>query len=273
MRLTVDGLPVFAATGGRAFDPARPTVVFLHGADSTHHFWVLQTRALAFDDWNVLAPDMPGHCSSGGAPLQSVSEMSDWVIRLLDAAGSKRAVVVGHSLGGLIALEVAAKHPHRVGAVVLVGSAVAIPVNAALIDTAQRDPGQARELMAAWSYGPAAHLHENTWPGASHIFTGLEIARRNRPETLAIDLQACADYGDGPQRAKSLEQPCLCIVAGRDRMVPMKSGLKSAELLAKGEIVAIAGAGHNVATEKPREVNAALRKFLAAHRQALVLAT
>ena len=86
MELTVNGHRTFCYTGGKPFDAAKPTVVFIHGVLNDHSVWILQTRYFAHHGWNVLAPDLPGHCSSAGEPPASVEEAADFVLALLDAA-------------------------------------------------------------------------------------------------------------------------------------------------------------------------------------------
>src|SRR5689334_15639084 len=110
MQLTVNGSKTFAATGGRPFDATLPTVVFLHGAGFDHSAWALHSRWFAHHGFGVLAVDLPGHGRSSGKPLTSIEAMADWTVALLDAAGSSRAKLVGHSMGSLIALETAARH-------------------------------------------------------------------------------------------------------------------------------------------------------------------
>ena len=61
MQLQVNGHSTFCYTGGKAFDPAKPTVVFIHGVLHDHSVWILQSRYLAHHGWNVLAVDLPGH--------------------------------------------------------------------------------------------------------------------------------------------------------------------------------------------------------------------
>ncbi len=68
MDLTVNGHKTFCYTGGKAFDASKPTVVFVHGVLNDHSVWILQTRYFAHHGWNVLAPDLPGHCRSAGEP-------------------------------------------------------------------------------------------------------------------------------------------------------------------------------------------------------------
>jgi pimeloyl-ACP methyl ester carboxylesterase len=111
--LDVHGKAAYCYTGGKAFDPALPTVVFIHGAQNDHSVWALQSRWFAHHGWNVLAVDLPGHGRSGGAGQTSVEAMADWLLALLDAAGVAQALLVGHSMGSLIALEAAHRAPAR----------------------------------------------------------------------------------------------------------------------------------------------------------------
>ncbi|HEY7689755.1 MAG TPA: alpha/beta fold hydrolase, partial [Dongiaceae bacterium] len=114
MDLRVDGRPVFAATGGRTFDPKLPVVVFIHGAGMDHTVWALQTRYFAHHGRSVLAVDLPGHGRSGGPPLRSIGALAAWITGALDAAAVAGAALVGHSMGALVALEAAAHVPERI---------------------------------------------------------------------------------------------------------------------------------------------------------------
>src|SRR5437763_13040189 len=125
MQLPVNGVETFVATGGREFEVSPPTVVLLHGAGFDHSAWALHSRWFAHHGYGVLAPDLPGHGRSAGAPLATIAEMADWTASLLDAAGAEKARLVGHSMGSLIALETAARHPARVTALSLIGTAAA----------------------------------------------------------------------------------------------------------------------------------------------------
>src|SRR5437868_8386936 len=116
MQLSVNGHEAFAATGGREFDRSQPTVVLLHGAGFDHTAWALHDRWFAHHGFSVLAPDLPGHGRSAGAPLKTIAEMADWTAALIAAAGAAKARFVGHSMGSLVALETAARHPDKVTA-------------------------------------------------------------------------------------------------------------------------------------------------------------
>src|ERR1700694_4206564 len=125
MQLSVNGIDSFVATGGREFDPSLPTVVLLHGAGFDHNSWALHSRWFAHHGFGVLAPDLPGHGRSSGAPLSTIAAMADWTAALLDVAGAFTARLIGHSMGSLIALETAARHPAKVTALGLIGTAAA----------------------------------------------------------------------------------------------------------------------------------------------------
>src|SRR4051795_8355708 len=133
MQLTVDGLDTFVATGGKEFDASQPTVVLLHGAGFDHTAWALHSRWFAHHGYSVLAPDLPGHGRSSGAPLATIAEMADWTAALLDAAGATEARLVGHSMGSLIALETAARHPTKVSALYLIATAATMIVGPGLL--------------------------------------------------------------------------------------------------------------------------------------------
>ena len=140
MDIIVDGRRAYAATGGRPFDPAKPAVIFIHGAGQDHTNWQLPARWFAWHGHAVLAVDLPGHGRSDGPPLATVPEMAAWIGRLLAAVGAETAALVGHSLGGAIALEAAAALGGRVRRLALLATAPALPVNEQLLRAAR--PGR-----------------------------------------------------------------------------------------------------------------------------------
>ncbi|MCB1385706.1 MAG: alpha/beta hydrolase [Nitratireductor sp.] len=263
MKITVDGEEVHLSTGGREHRPDRPFVMFLHGAGFNHFTWVLQGRALAYDGYNIIAADMPGHCFSAGKPLEGIEAQAEWALKVLDAVAAGAAVLVAHSQGGLIALEMARTAPERVRAIAFVATAAAIPVNGQLIALAEKDPKAAYQNMVDWGYGSLAHLYENTYPGASHLDFGLNVMAMGDPRALAADLRSCAAYDKGAAIAATLACPVLCVFAGEDRMTPVKFGKKLAGMIPQAEMHVIGDSGHTIPTERPRELNACLRSFLA----------
>src|SRR5260370_22126461 len=150
MQLSVNGIDTFVATGGRAFDVSQPTIVLLHGSGFDHTTWALHSRWFAHHGYGVLAPALPGHGRSASAPLATIADMADWTAALLDAAGAAKAQLVGHSMGSLIALETAARHPPKVSALTLIGTAATMTVGPDLLKAAEANDHAAIDLLSLW---------------------------------------------------------------------------------------------------------------------------
>src|SRR5256885_1277497 len=153
MQLSVNGAETFVATGGREFDKSQPTIVLLHGAGFDHSTWALHSRWFAHHGFGVLAPDLPGHGRSSGAPLPTIADMADWTAALLDAAGAAKAKLVGHSMGSLISLETAARHPDKVSALGLIGTAATMTVGPDLLKAAEANDADAIDMVSIWGLG------------------------------------------------------------------------------------------------------------------------
>ena len=254
MELTVDNRKVYVATGNRDIDRSLPTVVFVHGAGQDHTIWVLPTRYFVRHGRNVLAVNLPGHGRSEGPPLASIEAVADWVIDVLNAAGIDKAAVVGHSMGSLVALETAVRHPERIRAIALVGTSVPMPVSEELLDSAKNDDHAAVEMLTLWGHSRAAQLGGNATPGMWMIGGGQRLLERAAPGVIYADLMACNDYVNGIENAKQLACPALLILGGRDAMTPTKSAMAVAKAIPDAETVILERAGHALLSERPDPV-------------------
>jgi pimeloyl-ACP methyl ester carboxylesterase len=262
MDLVVDGRTVFASTGGRPFDPERPTVVFLHGAGMDHTAWMLQARYFAHHGRAVLSVDLPGHGRSAGPPLTGIGELADWVVRLLDAASAKRAALVGHSMGALIALECAARTPARIWALALLGVAAKLPVHPELQHAAAANDHAAIDLVASWGFGRPAHLGGSRTPGVWMLGSGLRLLERAPPGTLAAGLAACNAYTGGLAAAAKVVCPTLLLLGEADRMTPPTGARELATHIADARTVILPRAGHMMMVEQPDQTIAALAEVI-----------
>ena len=150
MRVEVDGSTTNVAVHGPAPSRDRPAVLFLHGAGMDRSVWALQAPRLGGRGLTSLVPDLPGHGRSPGEPLPSVEALAAFVWRLADGLDLSRLALVGHSMGALIALAAAAAEPSRAERLVLIGGALALPVNAALLTAARDAPARAAGMIAGW---------------------------------------------------------------------------------------------------------------------------
>ena len=262
MKLTVDGKTAFAYTGTRDFNAALPTAVFIHGAANDHSVWALQSRYFAFHGWNVLALDLPGHGQSEGSPCTTISDYADWVAAMLDAVGVRTAVVVGHSMGSLTALELSARRPDLVRKLALVGTAVPMAVGDALLDAARDDEDKARRMIVEWSYAPASQLGNNhAVPGMWLPGNGLALMRRMATGVLHTDLAACKAYSNGLDAAKTVSVPVLLVIGARDMMTSPNGAQGVIAALPDVRVETLAEAGHSMLSEAPGQVLDALWTF------------
>lgn len=261
MKVDVLGHEAFISTGGREFNADGPVLMFIHGSGQSHLSYLLQGRFFANRGWSVLVPDMPAHGLSAGEPLTSIADMANWHIALMDVLGVKQAHLIGHSQGGLVSLEMACHHANRVVGISQISTALSIPVNDALIAMAKDKEPAAIAAMTDWGHGIDGHRHDHTMPGQDHMNYGKQLMAANQSGALYADLSACAAYHDGAAAAARITCPTQCIIAEKDKMTPMKAGLKLASALGV-EPTIVAGAGHMLPSERPLEVNSALRSFI-----------
>ena len=269
MRLTIESTAgrheAYAYTGGKAFDPALPVIVFVHGAVHDHSVWTLPARWFAHHGHAVLAVDLPGHSRSGGPPLGSVEALADWLLALLDTAGVGAASLVGHSMGSLIALEAAARAPARVRRLVLVGTAYPMAVSPALIESARHDPLAAIDSVNAWSHssmaGKPSHPGPGTWlHGANRSLMRHVQAGQTATNLFLDDFEVCNRYANGLEAAAHVSCPAMLVLGERDQMTQPKQTKELAAAL--GAATVLLPTGHALMTEAPDALLAALRAAL-----------
>ncbi|MEO8204328.1 MAG: alpha/beta hydrolase [Betaproteobacteria bacterium] len=263
MDFQVDSHTVYAYTATHELDTAKPTLLFLHGAGLDHSWWGLQSRYFGFHGWNVLACDLPGHGRSGGVPLASIGAAADWAARLLDAAGVSKASVVGHSMGSLIALECAARHPARIGKVALLGTAFPMNVSDAFLDAAKANDQSAYDMETIWGHAPLVPFGANPNPGMWMYGDTLARLARLGPGVLHTDLKACKEYAAGLESAGRLQCPVLVVMGGQDMMTPPKAAAALIKALSAVTSVSIGSSGHSLMAEAPDATLDALIRFFA----------
>lgn len=262
MWIEIEGSQYFAQTGGRDFDPARPTVVFIHGAGMDQTVWQQQSRYLAHHGWNVLALDLPGHGKSAGTPSVTVGAGADWLMAVLDKLAIDQAALIGHSLGALIALDAAGRYGERVSNLALLGVTPKMPVHQDLLDAAAANEPIAGQLIVGWGFGKLAHRGGNIAPGMWMMGGGGRLIEHAAPGVLSADLSAANAYGEGLAAAAKVDCPTLLLLGAADRMTPAKGAKALQETIADCRTTVLPGAGHMMMIEAPRDTLRSLVDFL-----------
>jgi pimeloyl-ACP methyl ester carboxylesterase len=270
MYLQVNGAKTYCYTGGKAFDAAKPTAVFVHGVINDHSVWILQSRYLANHGFNVLAVDLPGHCKSGGEAPSSVEEAADFIVALLDAAGAQKAALVGHSWGSLIAMEAAARLHDRVSHLVLVGTAFPMKVSPALIEASLNEPMKALTMVNVFSRStlaaPPSALGPGTWVYGGSMALGKRVLASNTAvNVFHRGFVACDRYAGGEAAMAAITCPVLFLLGAQDQMTQPRAAqglIKTAQAAGKAVQVVSLPVGHHQMTETPDATLFAIRDFL-----------
>ena len=207
----------------------------------------------------VLAPDLPGHGRSSGAALPTIADMADWTAALIEAAGIAKARLVGHSMGSLIALETAARHPAKVSGLSLIGTAAIMTVGPDLLKAAEANNHDAIDMVSIWGLGYQAELGGSLAPGLWMHSGAQRVLENCRPGVLFNDLSACNAYQNALAAAATIAVPATLILGERDMMTPAKAGKALAAALPNARTVMLPGAGHMMMVERPDELLAALQ--------------
>jgi pimeloyl-ACP methyl ester carboxylesterase len=225
----------------------------------TRHF-----RVIAFDNRGI------GRSSRGSPWPYFVSRMADDAVAVLDAAGEERAHVYGISLGGMVAQELALRHPDRVRALVLgattPGGAAAVPGEMSAVSFFSRTRTMGDE-EAHWAAVPYMYSRRTRRRHAGRI--GEDIAHRiesSSPSSLVTHIQQLTAAGthDTAGRLPELTAPTLVVHGDEDVLVPPGNAELLAETIPGAEIHRWRNAGHFYVTDEPR-ADEDVARFLVAH--------
>jgi pimeloyl-ACP methyl ester carboxylesterase len=245
-----EGIYYYASRSGR-FN--RPAVILIHGAGGNNRQWPYPLRTLA--GYRTFAVDLPGHGNSGGVGQQSIAQYADIIERWALDIGISRAVYIGHSMGGAIALQMALGHRDRTAGLVLIGSGARLRVSPEILE------GLALEMTHAQTVD---HLIEMHFSRSARS----EMARRLRDDlmdcrrsVLLGDFQAC-DAFDLTRRLGDIRVPTCVLCGEEDVLTPPKYARFLAENISDAELNLFPSAGHLLTWEQPQRAAAVIEKFM-----------
>jgi pimeloyl-ACP methyl ester carboxylesterase len=232
----------------------NPPLVLIHGAGGTHLYWPPEIRRLA--GYCVYASDLPGHGKSAICDgQQSIGEYARYLVRWLESVQLSRAVVVGHSMGSAIALELAIHHSEYVVGLGLISGGARLRVHPDLLnfiaDLTTFD--KAIELLVSYSFS------SNAPPRLVKLASKRML--ETRQSVLYGDLQACNRF-DVMDRLGAVHQPTLVVCGADDQLTPLRYAQFLSSAIPNAWLSVIPHTGHMLMLEQPRLVADRLLAFL-----------
>ncbi len=237
---------------------AGAPVVLLHGAGGNHRSFDELVAALDRED--VVVPALPGRSGTGGPPPATAAEAATFVRALLDAIGVERAVVMGHSYGGGVALEVAladsASSRPLVAGLLLVATGARLRVHPAILERAR-----AAAAGEAPPFDQRAAFQPDTDPG---LVSRFEARTAEVPATTTLADWIATNAFDRLGGLGPLRAPLVALAGDRDALTPPRYAQYFVDHVAGARAVTVAGGGHMLPVEQPQAVAQALRDLCAA---------
>jgi pimeloyl-ACP methyl ester carboxylesterase len=232
-------------------------LLMLHAAGSNAHSWHYQYDALGVTHCPI-ALDLPGHGRSAGVEgLASVQDYADFADAFLDALKIESAVIAGRSMGGAVAMQLALRHPKRVQALVLIATAAKLNVPKERVDQWHAvTMGRASQPFTNDGYSPKTIAEK---PEVIREGWGEQI--RTDPRVRWGDMVACSKV-DLREEIGKIDKPALVIAGADDSITTPQDAEFIAGRIKGARLEVIREAAHNVTTEQPQAVNAAIETFL-----------
>lgn len=235
-------------------------VVFVHGFMGGSRQWQQQVDALGASE--VIALDLPGYGANAHlAAFDSIADIANWALEELSNRGAQRFHLIGHSMGGMVAQEMIAQAPDRVGRLVLYGTGAqgVLPGRFETIETSKRRAqsegprATARRIAATW------FLANESAPG----FTSCaEIAEQSSSQAIDAGLDAMNGW-TGAAHLSSIDAPTLVIWGDRDRTYQWPQTERLWQSINGANLAVLPACSHAAHLEKPDLFNGIVNDFLA----------
>jgi len=221
----------------------RLPIILIHGAGGSHLDWPRELRQLA--NRQVLAIDLPGHGRAPPPGRDSIEAYAESVFAFLEALAIARAIIIGHSMGGAVALMLALTHAEHVAGLGLISTGAKLRVSTGLLNALKTDPNAANRQILAQSVKDQTGLH---------LTSDISTFTSSAPADITYhDFRAC-DQFDIRTRLAEIHTP-VCVIAGsQDAMTPVSYSTYLAEGINGATLSIIPGAGHMVTLEQPLAV-------------------
>lgn len=229
-------------------------LIFIHGAMGNKQIWLLLSRLLAksLQDREAYLIDLPGHGDHAGQACETILDYAKAVLEFMDEHRLEEATIVGHSMGGAIAQQLAIDYPERVKNLVLLSTGARLGVAEPILQAISADFEQAVNMMKGIVFGP--EMEDVV------MQTAIDQMREAGREVSMIDFHACNSF-DSTDNLKQVSATAIVCCGQRDFLTSPKKNKKLAESLGC-HYFEFKEAGHMIPIERPAELARLIESFL-----------
>lgn len=237
--------------------PARRVgqrVLYVHGTGCNARVWEPHMAAIA-DAHTPVAIDLPGHGQSPGPGFRGIADYTYFAVELARALGWDRFAVVGHSMGGAVALLTALYHADLLAGLVLVDTGARLRVNPTLLQSARQGAasGRAPAMDRAWAFASGT---------SQSVVDALQALTSDTAPRVTYGDWIADDTFDVMRRVSDVRVPTLVVGGADDRLTPIRYHEFLAAHIPGCRLAIIEGAGHWVFWEQPDAFTRTVREFL-----------
>ena len=229
----------------------KDCLIFIHGAGGSRTSWRYQADYFS-RAFNCYIMELPGHGASQGPGAPEIKDYALWIKGALDELKVSNPFVIGHSMGGAIAMEMAIRFPALAKGLVLASTGARLRTLPSILDGIKQAFPQAARMICERSFAHDA-------PQELRRLT-MEEMIKNSPDVLYGDFTAC-DRFDIMEHVQKIGRPTLVICGDQDVLTPVKYSSFLAERITGARLEIIKGAGHMVMLEQAAEFNKKLEAF------------
>jgi pimeloyl-ACP methyl ester carboxylesterase len=255
-KININGVSINYEVSGQG-----PALVLLHGWTENHNFWKFQIPAFT-KDYMVVTIDLRGHGESDKPKKgYSIQTFADDVYRVLIGLKIKRAIIVGHSMGGMTALVFCLTYPDNVQALILVNTTAT-----GLHETGLMPVNETLKMIRTFGFEKVAErFFAQTFfaPGTSEDFTNWAKSEILKTPQFVVEesLKAIIKH-DVAEKLSAINVPTLIIHGSQDLAIDVKMAQIMNDKVPNSSLKIIEGVGHHPMLEKPEEFNKIVLDFL-----------
>jgi pimeloyl-ACP methyl ester carboxylesterase len=257
--VSAGGVPAFLSRG-----EGETALVLLHGVGGGKSFWAPQLDALGRADARIVAWDMPGYGDSATVAPYTMGALARALGRLLDELAAERVVLVGHSMGGMVALEAMALFPERIAGLVLSATSPAFgKANGAWQQAFLRQRLEPLDQGRSMADIAPALVRGMVAPQADSaaVQRAVEVMSAVPAATYRAALHALVSF-DRRALLPSIAVPTLALAGEADSVAPPAVLEKIAGKIPGARYHCVPRAGHLLSLEQPEAFNQAVLRFV-----------